>query len=195
MSYIDVTGIYSGIKFLTSGDIELVFEIPSKQKGDLLAGIDEITQAGLPALSIKADKKRKKRSLDANDYLWVLCTKIADRLQAGKVYVTKEEVYRKHIQSVGVYEPLALQEESVDRFSEEWGKRGTGWLVQVVDSKIDGCKKVFAYYGSSTYNTQEMSRLIDSVIEDCRALGVETMPPAELESLLTEWGQKHERKS
>ena len=39
-----------------------------------------------------------------------------------------------------------------------------------------------------------MSRLIDSVLEDCRALGIDTMPPAEMESLLGEWGKRHERK-
>ena len=39
-----------------------------------------------------------------------------------------------------------------------------------------------------------MSRLIDSVIEDARALGIETMPPAELDALLDEWGKKNERK-
>lgn len=195
MSLIDVTGTYSAVKFLPSGDMELVFEIPSREKCSLLSGIDEITAAGLPELSIKAEKKRKKRSLDANDYLWVLCTKIAEKLQDGKTMVTKEEVYRKHIEAVGKYEPLAIAEEAVERFSQVWQRNGTGWLVKVVDSKLNGCKKVFAYYGSSVYNTKEMSRLIDSVIEDCRALNIETMPPTELDMLLNEWGRKNERKS
>ena len=34
----------------------------------------------------------KKRSLDANSYMWVLCGKIADA-----VGITKEEVYRRNI--------------------------------------------------------------------------------------------------
>lgn len=109
--------------------------------------------------------------------------------------VTKEEVYRKHIEAVGKYEPLAIAEDAVERFLMIWGRNGTGWLAKVVDSKLDGCKKVFAYYGSSVYDTKEMSRLIDSVIEDARALGIETMPPAELDALLHEWGKKNERKS
>lgn len=71
MSYIDVTGRYSAIKFLPSGNVELVFEIPARQKGELMAGVDEIVNAGVPELSIKAEKRRRKRSLDANDYLWV----------------------------------------------------------------------------------------------------------------------------
>lgn len=194
MSYIDVTGRYSAIKFLPSGNVELVFEIPARQKGELMAGVDEIVNAGVPELAIKAEKRRRKRSLDANDYLWVLCTKIAEKLQDGKTMVTKEEVYRKHIEAVGKYEPLAIAEDAVERFLMIWARNGTGWLAKVVDSKLDGCKKVFAYYGSSVYDTKEMSRLIDSVIEDARALGIETMPPAELDALLDEWGKKNERK-
>ena len=92
--------------------------------------------------------------------------------------------------AVGKYEPLAMAENAVERFSEIWASKGTGWLVKVVDSKLNGCKKVFAYYGSSVYDSREMSRLIESVIEDCRALEIETMPPAELEALLREWEQK-----
>lgn len=63
-------GTYNGIKFLMDGSMELSFLVPHHEKSRLLASIDEITQAGLPTLEITAKKKRKKRSLDANDYLW-----------------------------------------------------------------------------------------------------------------------------
>lgn len=63
-------GTYNGIKFLMDGSMELSFLVPHHEKSHLLASIDEITQAGLPTLEITAKKKRKKRSLDANDYLW-----------------------------------------------------------------------------------------------------------------------------
>lgn len=185
-------GTYSGIKFLLDGDMDLSFRIPAAQKGRLLAAIDEITQAGLPQLEITAKRKRKKRSLDANDYLWLLCTKIAEKLQDGKTMVSKEEVYRRHIEAVGRYESLAIAEDAVAHFCEIWQKNGIGWRVRVVDSRLNGCKKVFAYYGSSVYDSREMSRLIDSVIEDCRALGIETMAEAELDSLLRAWGRKVE---
>lgn len=195
MSYIDVNGKYSAIKFLPSGDAELVFVIPAKQRNSLMAGIDEIVQAGTPELAIKADKRRRKRSLDANDYLWVLCTKIAEKLQDGRTMVTKEEVYRKHIAAAGKFTALAVQEVALESFLKAWSRNGIGYFAQVVDSTLDGCKKVFAYHGSSEYDTKQMSRLIDSVIEDARALDIETMPPKELESLMNEWGRKNERKS
>lgn len=188
-------GTYNGIKFLMDGSMELSFLVPHHEKSRLLASIDEITQAGLPTLEITAKKKRKKRSLDANDYLWVLCTKIAEQLQDSKLSISKEDVYRKHIRLVGKYEPLALREDAVERFCETWQRNGTGWLTEVVDSTLDGCKKVFAYYGSSTYDTKEMSRLIDSVVQDCIALEIDTKTGAEMDALLKEWGKKCERKS
>lgn len=190
---IDVTGTYSAVKFLIDGDAELIFRIPAAQRGELMQGIDRLLSSGVNNLSIKAGKKKRKRSLDANDYLWVLCTKVAEKLQDGKTMVTKEDVYRRHIRSVGVYTALAVQENAVEAFTDAWRKNGTGWLAEVVDSTLDGCKKVFAYHGSSTYTSTEMSRLIDSVLEDCRALGIETMPPVELESLLKAWGKKTEK--
>lgn len=190
---IDVTGTYERLSFRPDGDVEITFRIPSAQQGTLMQGIDEVIESGVKDLSIKVGKKKRKRSLDANDYLWVLCTKIAEKLQHGKVPVSKEDVYRKHIRSVGVFTALAVMEEAVDAFAETWERNGTGWVVEVVDSTLNGCKKVFAYHGSSTYNTEEMGRLIDSVIQDCIALGIETMPPAELESLLNSWGKKHDK--
>lgn len=190
---IDVTGTYERLSFRPDGDVEITFRIPSAQQGTLMQGVDNVIESGVKDLSIKVGKKKRKRSLDANDYLWVLCTKIAEKLQHGKVPVSKEDVYRKHIRSVGVFTALAVTEEAVDAFAETWERNGTGWVVEVVDSTLNGCKKVFAYHGSSTYNTEEMGRLIDSVIQDCINLEIETMPPAELESLLTQWGKKHDK--
>jgi hypothetical protein len=50
-------------------------------------------------------------------------------------------------------------------------------------SKINGCTNVILYYGSSTYNTAQMSLLIDHLVQDAKALGIETMTPQELEAL------------
>ena len=55
-------------------------------------------------------------------------------------------------------------------------------------SKIEGCTNVILYYGSSTYNTEQMSRLINLVVEDCKAQGVETMTPDEINRMLSLWG-------
>lgn len=46
------------------------------------------------------------------------------------------------------------------------------------------------FYGSSSYDTKEMARLIDEVVEECKAQGIETMSKNELDNLIG--GQKNE---
>ncbi len=171
---------------ILSGKVEISFQTDYKSY-EIDALTEKINSLNADKLTLKVSKFRKGRSLDANDYLWVLCTKLAQELNNDKLCITKEDIYRKHIRDAGVYEPLAVPNNAVERFGEAWGLKGIGWFVDVVDSKLDGCKKVFAYYGSSTYNTQEMSRLIDSVVQDCKAVGVETMTPNELQALKEAW--------
>lgn len=45
-----------------------------------------------------------------------------------------------------------------------------------------------AYYGSSQYSTKQMSRLLDSIVQDCKDLGIETLPPEKLAAMKEEWG-------
>ena len=46
---------------------------------------------------------------------------------------------------------------------------------------------VCLYYGSSTYDRAEMARLLDDLIEDAQALGIETKSPEEVDRLLSLW--------
>ena len=121
-------------------------------------------------------KTRKKRSLDANAYLWVLVGKIA-----AAVGIPSDEVYRNAIRDAGEYTPLPIRTDAVEEFSRKWSQGGTGWFIDVLDdSKLQGYKLVRAFYGSSTYDSAQMSRLIDNVVQDAKALGIETLTPAEL---------------
>lgn len=137
-------------------------------------------------LTIKLKKWRQKRSLDANSYCWVLCDKIAKELCKDGTIVTKEDVYKDAILQIGSFEPFIVQEKTYMNFKRIWEKQGLGFLVQEV-SKKDKCIKVNYYYGSSTYNTKEMSLLIEDLIELAKTLNVETKSQSEIDSLLKEW--------
>ncbi len=137
-------------------------------------------------LCIELKKWRQKRSLDANSYCWVLCDKIAKELCKDGTIVTKEDVYKDAILQIGSFEPFIVQEKTYANFKRIWEKQGLGFLVQEV-SKKDKCIKVNCYYGSSTYNTKEMSLLIEDLIELAKTLNVETKPQSEINSLLKEW--------
>ena len=127
---------------------------------------------------------KRKRSLDANSYCWVLCKKIADVLR-----ITKEEVYRKAINEVGKFEILPIKDEAVRTFINAWSSKGIGWICEVLNkSKLDGYTNVIAYYGSSIYDTKEMSILIDNIVQEAKQLDIETMTPDEIENLKSLWG-------
>lgn len=126
---------------------------------------------------------REKRSLDANAYLWALLDDLAAAL-----HTTKRELYVQKVREVGVYKVYHLTEDEYKTFRVAWERQGEGWPVERVDYTRDGERfEVRAYYGSSTYNTKRMSRLLDSVIEDCRAVGVETLPPDKVALLKEDW--------
>ena len=122
-------------------------------------------------LSVTVKKYSKKRSLSQNAYLWVLLNEIAI-----KVNRSKEDVYKSFIKDYGVFEVLPLKNDAVETFKTKWGKNGLGWFTEDLgESKLKGFTKLIAYYGSSTYTSEEMRRLIDAVVYECEALGINTM--------------------
>lgn len=170
---------------ITDGVPEIVFTMTEKYL--CYHVIDEVkeTLKKHGNLTVEAKKQSKKRSLDANGYMWVLCDKIA-----GALGSTKEAVYRHHVKQVGTFTITPIKNEAVDTWIQRWGKNGTGWICDTIgESKLQGYTNVINYYGSSTYDTKEMSRLIDDVVSECKELGIETMTPQELSLLCEEWGK------
>ncbi len=128
-------------------------------------------------------KAKKKRSLDANAYAWTLISKLADAMRIGK-----EEIYRNTIKDIGGnYEAVCVQEDGLETLRRCWEKNGLGWQVDTMPSKIPGCVTALLYYGSSSYDTHQMSVFIDRLIQDCKALEIETLPPDKLAGLLEAW--------
>ena len=128
-------------------------------------------------------KFRKKRSKNANDYLWELLTQMSQALADSYLYMSKEDIYRKHIKIAGRCDYVAVPERAVESLIKGWDDKGIGWFAEVVDfipgKEIEGCKKVCLYYGSSTYDTAEMSRLLGSVIQEAQDMGIETLTESE----------------
>lgn len=133
--------------------------------------------------SAELKERRKKRSMNANNYFWQLVDQIAASL--GRV---KEDLYLEYIKQVGVFKDFTLSEEQAKTFRVAWSMLGVGWPTQQVD--YDGDNVVIrAYYGSSQYSTRQMSRLIDMAVEDAKDLGIEVLTPLELERMKEEWGK------
>lgn len=140
----------------------------------------------LPNLEYELKLIRKKRSLDANAFCWKICTEIAN-----VVGNTKEDVYRDAISHVGVYETLQFNDtptksrfDAMNTFKQKWMANGEGWLTKTLDA--DKCI-IQAYYGSSRYDTKEMSVLIDYLVMQGKQVGVQVLTQEQIELMKTEW--------
>ena len=136
---------------------------------------------------ITIGKARKLRSLDANAYFWVL----VDKLATAQGLPSTTEIYRRYIKEIGGNrEFVCVREDAADKLCAGWEHNGLGWQTDRFPSKVEGCVNVILYYGSSTYDTAQMSRLIDLAVQDCKALDIETATPMELALLLDKWERK-----
>jgi hypothetical protein len=152
------------------------------EKRDAVNCFEELQ--GAEKIAVKIGKYRAKRSLDANAYCFCLIGKLAEKLNIPTV-----EVYRSAIKEIGGnYEIVCVKEEAVGKLCNGWRHNGLGWQTDVLESKIKGCKNVILYYGSSTYDTRQMNRLISIIVQECETQGIETKTPQQIAELLSLWG-------
>ena len=160
---------------------KITFEIESmdvaRQIYDEFFGIDK--------LQIDLKKYREKRSLDANAYCWVLIDRLAQKLHRNKT-----DVYKDFIRDIGGNSQIVcVIDEAVDDLRKGWEHNGIGWQTETIPSKIERCTNVILYYGSSTYNKEQMSRLLDDVIASCEEQGIVTKTPNEIARMKDIWGK------
>ena len=138
------------------------------------------------AVKVEVKKASKHRSLSANNYAWVLIDKIAE--VTGK---TVTEVYQNAIREIGgVSEYYGMKEAAYESFCEIWTKDHLGRQVEIIPgSAKPGWINVRAWKGSSDFDSAQMARLIDSLIQDAEAQGIPTVPDKEVERMVSRWGK------
>lgn len=136
--------------------------------------------------NIKDNKKlyrfepyKEKRSNQANKYFWELLGQLC--LEMGLDTI---EEYKKRVRQLGVFRYWEIDKDNVATFNKMWSEHGIAWFTDVVDIAENGKIGINAYYGSSSYNTRQMAKLIDGVVQDCKAIGIETETPENIKSLL-----------
>jgi hypothetical protein len=123
--------------------------------------------------------------LDANAYCWTLLDELSVAL-----HESKEVLYQGYVKEIGGNcDVVCVLDCAVDKIRQNWERNGLGWQTDTMPSKIEGCTNVILYYGSSTYDTAQMSRLIDLIIQDCKACGIETLPPERLAAMVEQWNK------
>nr|DAW67807.1 MAG TPA: NinB protein [Bacteriophage sp.] len=135
-------------------------------------------------LSVEMKKYRAKRSLDANAYFHVLVGKIADTMTISKAKAKNMLICRYGqpqllpdgsimIYKTNAPEEFMWEQEAVHAIPVRYEDKATFYKI---------------YRGSHTYDTKEMSLLIDGTVADAKELGIETLPPTELARMKERWG-------
>lgn len=147
--------------------------------------VDELRGMEKNELTVNVSKTFKKRSLNANAYFHVLVGKIADKMAISKPRAKNMMLGRYGQRWIDNDAPLILSVLSEHDMMEQellhctpvgtaflQGKEFTHWAV---------CRP------SHEYNTSEMNALITGTVDEAKALGIETIPPAELERMMRGW--------
>lgn len=160
----------------------LAIHIPNDRRAEALEKAYGLAYDPDALYTIRIEKRRKKRSLDANSYAWVLIGKLAEKLKTSPTIV-----YREIIKDCGTYMMAQVLPKAAERYMQVWEAQGLGWIAEDAGTSPKGNKYIRCFYGSSVYDSAEMSRLIDGLITECREQGIDTLTPAEIEELKRTW--------
>ena len=132
-------------------------------------------------LNIKAKPYKKKRSLDANALLWACLSDIANAMTPP---ADKWDIYLLMLKRYGKFTYICVKPNVVEAVKAQWRE-----CEVVGEVNINGQKAVqmLCYFGSSTYDTKEFSRLLDGVISEMKEMGLEAPASEEMRRALEQW--------
>ena len=153
-----------------NGDYQVILNAPRNV-------LEELASLKDNELQVDIDIFRNKRSLNANAYCWKLITEIADKTHTDKWSVYKQLLVRYS----NSFEYLIVKPQAIKSLEKVFRV-----IKNVGEGQIQGCKaiQIQGYYGSSTFNTKEMSVFIDGIVSEAKELGIETETKEEIERLL-----------
>lgn len=152
-----------------------------------------VDQYGDKEIEISISIPKRKRSLSANAYAWVLIGKLAQVIPDA----TKTSVYRDAIREIGDnYTFVIVRQDAAEEFSRNWEHNdGSGWYTEKFECfhNEEGTQfeTLCCYYGSSVYDSKQMSKLIEHLVDEANDHGIETMTPAEQAELLRKWKERY----
>ena len=142
---------------------------------------------------------KEKRTLSQNAYYWVLAGKVAQR-----THITTQEIHNRNLRDLGlvlridgalvpVYLPDNDESEKISLHADTYHIKPTSSVKEGKDGKLYRCYVMLR--GSSTFNTEEMTALLELMIQEAKAQGIETLTPDELERMRAYDAQAHKGNS
>ena len=142
---------------------------------------------GCDKLDVTAHKHREKRSLDANSYFHVLTRKIAEVLETSLTHEKNRLIreYGQYEEIDGMIPTMYAKAKYEDQMLDMEGVH-----LKPIERPDPETVRMAIMRGSHTYNTAEMSRLIDAAVREAKELGIDTMTPEQIERMMLLWTNK-----
>lgn len=139
-------------------------------------------------LDITFKVHREKRSLDANAFLWSCLGKMG-----GVLNVPAWDMYLYSLERYGKYTYIQILESAYEDLKRMWRETkvvGDFMSVNMITGEKEKFLEVLCFFGSSTYNSKEFSRLLEGVISDMEQMGLERPTSDEMNALIAELERK-----
>lgn len=165
-----VTGRLKSVSANPFGKLTITFEVNERSKA-----IEELAKIQNAELTINAEKVKEKRSLNANAYFWQLVDKIAKVLKSEKW-----TIYLLQLSKYGVFTDLMIPIGAKKELDKVFR------YIEILDEDYE-TQTLRCYTGSSEYDRKQMYDLIEGTVQDAKDLGIETLTPRELGSMIASW--------
>ena len=142
-------------------------------ESDIQALEKVLSKEGIKSIEVKG---KSNRTLTSNAALWLLLNEIAKKLRTSK-----DELYLEMLDRYGKFTHVIVKPEAVDRIKNEW--RTVRELGEVSVNGKQGIQ-LQCYYGSSGYDKQEFSVLLDGVISEAAELDIRLISQEERNSYI-----------
>lgn len=161
-----------------NGDLRMTFSVKAKP--------EVVEQLHGKELRLTALEWREKRSLDANGLLWVCIGKIASALNTDKW-----EIYLLMLRRYGKFTYIVVPPGAVESMKQMWRETE---VVGEIDVNGRKATQLLCYFGSSTYDTLEFSKLLNGVISEMKEMGIPTPEEEDMDRVLKEWEKRNAQK-
>lgn len=170
------------------GSISYYFKQEQQKDVNIYKVADEIKKCQEGAkncLRVDIDKYREQRSLDANTYFHVLVHKLAEYHNIGNDEMKIKMNLEYGTPAVDKKGNIVMVKIPADVNISDFYDYAKWYAEKKEKNQI--CNYYIFYKQTHTLNTQEMSRLIEGVISECKQVGIETKTPEQIREMLSLW--------
>jgi hypothetical protein len=163
---------------------ELTLVLPKEEYHSILElfkGVGPIDPAADYTVTIK--KTRKRRSKDANAYYWTVCSALAEVTGVSRAEMHNILLSRygqDWTTEDGRLRLIMLPDNDSYLFEEKFHLRATD-KTRYIGGEI--YREYVLVKPSHLYDSKEMARLIDGLVQEAHAVGIQTLTPKELAEL------------